>query len=492
MQRPENDFSQLKRRAVRGVFWTTAASLSARIVQTITTLLLAGLLLPEDFGTVAVALVVINSLALIRDMGLSQSLIHRRGDIRDAADTAFVLLPLQGLMLAALAALAAPLVAGFFNVEGSIPVIRVLALSLALSSFSLVPSSLLERDLSFGRKFIPETVPVLGYSATAVTAAAAGLGVWSLVIAEVARSFLQATIIWPFSSYRPSWRFSRRIARELFRYGRHIVGAGVAIFLFTTLDNAFIARMLGTEQLGFYVLAFTLATVPASQVAQVVSRVMFPAYSSIQHEREALSRAYLRTVEYVSAVAAPIALGTLAIGPLLLNTLYQDKWEGTFRVLQILALYGFFRAVGGTAGEILKAVGKPWLLARVTYLQLVLVVALAYPAIRGAGIEGAAILFTGAMFAGVLVATILASAAVAISPLKVIARAAIPLAISALAAAGAYGAASLAPAGSGPLALSLSIAVFTGLYLAVSFLWQRRLLLDMAGLIKSGAGSNPG
>lgn len=451
----------------------------------ITTLVLARLLLPGDFGLVSIALVIINSLALLRDMGMSQALIYRRADIEIAADTAFFILPAAGLFLAVIAFLAAPALSSFFNVADSQSIIRVLALSLVLSSFGLVPVALLERELSFRRRFLPEIIPVVGYAAAAIAAAAAGFGVWSLVAGELSRSFLLATAIWPFSPWRPHFRFSKAIALELLVYGRHILGAGLAIFLFTTIDNASVAKWLGTEQLGYYVLAFTLGTLPASQIAMSAGRVLFPAYATIQNDHEALAKAYTRTVSCVSAVAAPIALGTLVIGPVFLTTLYGEKWAGSITALQILSFYGLLRAVGGTAGEILKAVGKPRLLARVAYLQLAVVVIPLYPVISRWGINGAALLFTSAMLAGITLAMILACRAIRVPVSGALASALTPVVLSAPAAVLGYFLADRIFGGSGPIALLAGSGALILCYPPLLYIFQRSLLSELGRILRS-------
>lgn len=407
--------------------------LLARLAQTIATLVLARLLLPADFGLMAIALIIINALSLFRDMGFNQALIHRRHDLDVAADTAFFMTPVLGLLLAAITFIAAPVAASLFGNPDATSIIRVLAVCLIISSFGMVPATMLERDLRFRRKVLPDSLPVIGYSAAALIAAAYGMGVWSLVVAEIVRSLLVATVIWPFTLWRPRLRFSMPVARQLIAYGRHIVGAGIAIFFFTNADNAAIGRWLGTEQLGFYVLAFTLGAMPLTQFAYSINRVLFPSFTFLQHSRGSLAEAYGKTLAVVGTLAAPITLATALLGPAFLHLLYGDKWEGSITSLQILAFYGFFRAGGGSAGEILKSLGKPRQLAMVTYIQLLLVLVCLYPAVIFGGIAGVAILFTGATLAGVLLATFLACRACDAPLIRIFSQMALPLLLAAIA-----------------------------------------------------------
>lgn len=430
-------------RTTRGVAWSTLTMLLARLVQTVTTLVLARLLLPADFGLIAVALIVINALSLFRDMGLNQALIHRRDSLGLAADTAFYMMPALGLLLATITFVSAPVAASLFGNPDATNIIRVLSACLFISSFGLVPATMLERELHFRRKALPDSLPVIGYCAAALIAAAYGMGVWSLVIGEIIRSLLIATVVWPFSPWRPRLRFSLPVARQLLAYGRHIVGAGIAIFLFTNADNAAISRWLGAEQLGLYVLAFTLGAMTLTQIAYSINRVLFPSFSSLQHDRQALAGSFSKTNACVSALFAPVTLVITILGPLFLRLLYGDKWEGSVTALQILAFYGFFRAAGGGAGEVLKSLGKPRLLALVTYAQLLLVLVLLYPAVRYGEIAGVAMLFTGATFIGALLATYLACRACGAPVIKIYGQILTPLLFAVVASLAARAGASL-------------------------------------------------
>lgn len=450
----------------------------------LTTLVLARLLLPEDFGVVALVLVIINGLSLFRDMGFSQALIHRRKDIDQAADTAFVFLPVIGLALSVITVLLAPAIGAFFEIPEATSITRVLALSLVFSSFSQVPSTILERELRFKRKFVPEVAPVVGYSAAALIGAILGLGAWSLVAGELARSFLTATVVWPFSPWRPRIYFNWTLARELISYGWHIVGASVAIFIFSTLDNIAIARGLGASQLGYYVLAFTLGTLPATQIAYSVGKVLFPAYSSIQTDQQALSRAFKRTVAYVSLVASPIALGTLALGPIFLSALYGEKWNGSVRALQILSFYGLLRSTGVASGEILKSVGKPQVLAHIAYLQLILVIIPLYPIVKYSGIEGVASMFTLVIALGALIAGVIASHVVGTRFIHVFAGTVSPFAFSALSALVGWVVSSKLLNEQGIAALVGGVSAFILIYSASLFYFRRSLVLELCRLAR--------
>jgi len=385
----------LREKTVEAVFWVAVSRFSSSILSFITTLVLARLLAPDDFGLVAIASLVINALQIFRDLGLSQALIYRRDDIQKAADTAFFLVPATGVILYGLAYLAAPHVAVFFENEIVKPVLRVLALDIVISSLGTVPSTLLERELNFGKRVTAEILSNVGYAAVCIALASIGLGVWSIVYGQLTQSVIAAVLVWILSPWRPAFGFDKNIAVEISRYGKDIVATAILIFIFTNIDDAFVGKMLGTSSLGFYTLGFSIANLPRQLVTSLVDRVTFPTYSKLQEDYQALSRAYLRSVKLVSVFSMPAAFGIFTLAPDIILTLYTRKWEASIVVIQILSFYGLCRSIGALSGNVFMAIGKQSVMPKMTLVQLLLFSALIYPLAMTFGIIGVCMAVAG-------------------------------------------------------------------------------------------------
>ena len=222
----------LAQKAAYGIAWVALSAVIIRAFSFITKIVLARLLAPADFGLLAVGLLAINSMGLLRDLGFGAALIYKKDDPdHSAANTAFILLPIVASVLFVLAYLSAPHVALFFDNAAVEPIVRVLALTFIISSFGTVPSMLLEKELEFKKKVLPETVPVAGYACVTIWLALHGYGVWSLVYGQIVSAVLMAMLIWVVSDWRPTFKFDSGVARGLFGYGKHILGASVVIFL---------------------------------------------------------------------------------------------------------------------------------------------------------------------------------------------------------------------------------------------------------------------
>ena len=385
----------LVKKAVHGMAWVTLSTIIIRILEFLTKIILARLLAPADFGLLAIGLLAINTMGLFRNLGFGAALIYKKDDSNHtAANTAFLLLPVVATVLFVLAYLSAPYVAVFFNNAAVEPIIRILSLTFIISSFGTVPSLMLEKELEFKKKIIPETVPVAGYTCVAIWLAVHGYGVWSLVYGQIISAVLMVVLIWMVSDWRPTFSFDKEVAKELFGYGKHILGASIIIFLITNIDDAIVGRMLGMEALGFYTIAYSISSLPATQITHLVDRMMFPTYSKLQDDRDALRRAYLKTLKYVSMLSIPAALGLFVIAPDFVSVVLGEKWMPAVPALQVLCFFGLSRSIAATTGSIFQATGKPEILLKTSFVQLIAMVVLMYPLVITYGIVGVSIAVT--------------------------------------------------------------------------------------------------
>lgn len=389
----------LKRQVASGLFWVMLAQIASRGLAFVTTLILAKLLAPGMFGLVGMAMVALNALALLQDVGFESALIYRRKAVDEASHTAFVTVILSSVVLTLIALIAAPLIGWFFREDAVVPVLRVLALTILISSVGRVPLVLLSRELDFRRRIFPELTASILASIAAIVLAFRGFGVWSLVWRELMRVTLASILVWFVSTYRPRWQFNRPIAVELFNYGKHIVSSQTLIFLITNVDNAIVGRYVGDAALGFYQFAYNTSNQPATQITGVLSQVMFPVFSKLAdgdpaQARVVRARYYLTLVRYVTWITTPIAVATILFAPAFIQGLYGQTWAPAIVPLQLLAVYGFIRSIAANMGSVFRALGKPQWLTWIAVWRLVTMVALLVPVSVRWGINGVSWLST--------------------------------------------------------------------------------------------------
>lgn len=388
--------SGLKRQVAGGMFWVALGQIFGRGLGYVTTLILAKLVTPDQFGLVGMAGLALAALALFQDFGFEAALVYKRGSKREldaASHTAFYTVILTSAAICAIAILGAPLVAAFFREPAVTPILRVLALTVVISSFGRVPYVLLSRDLKFRRRLFPDLAASVVASIVAIVMAFNGFGVWSLVWRELIKTILSTVLVFFVSPYRPAWQFSRPAARELFSYGKHIVSSQGLIFLITNIDNAVVGRYLGDSALGFYQFAYNTSNQPATQLTSVISQVMFPALSRMgdadpQAARALRVRYYLTIVRYVAWITTPIAVAMILFAPAFINGLYGDVWAPAIVPLQVLAVYGFIRSIAANMGSVFRAMGKPQWLSYIATWRLITMAVLLIPVALRWGING--------------------------------------------------------------------------------------------------------
>jgi len=172
------------------------------------------------------------------------------------------------------------------------------------------------------------------------------------------------------------------------------MGSGAILFLIKQGDDAFVGWFLGASALGFYQLAYRLSNAPATEVSNVLQRVLLPTYSKIQNDTRKLRESYFKMVKFTSLVSIPMAVGILVITPVFVRAFLGSEWLQMVPAMQALAFFGLIRSVGAIDGPLLMAIGRPDIATKTQFLHLVLLTALIYPATAAAGILGTSVATT--------------------------------------------------------------------------------------------------
>lgn len=418
-----------------GFLWTGGATYVGQVLSTVATLLLAKYVPVADLGIFSLASVVIGWLALVRGLGLGVALLHEEQDIHEASTAAFWLLLAAGALLAALSLLAAPLAARVFSSPAMQPVVQVLGVSFILYSLTSVQETLLIKELRFRVRALTGLAGTLAYTVIAVILAVQGLGVWSIVYAQLAQMVCQGAIFWVISPFRPSFHFNWAVAKRLLRFGNFVFLNDALIFLILTLDRPILGRALGVVTVGQYDFAYRLGNYPQSMVTNSLYSVILPVYTRLRGQPVELKRVYLTTIRYVTYLAAPLAFALVLLGPPFLRLLYGDKWLPAIPLLQTIAFFGLISAIAGPTGSVFYGMGKP---VRQLFIHIVKFAVL-FPALYfvalSYGALGVAVYITAVALALGIVSVLWTNRMLAIRPLEYIGVIVGPLALAGLLAA---------------------------------------------------------
>jgi lipopolysaccharide exporter len=383
------------------VFWVLLTMGSGRLVQFATLLILAKLLLPEDFGLVALGFILINFLVIFRELGLGAALIQRQTDLDEAYTAALVLFPVIGIVLYGLAYLVAPVAADFFGREAVGRLIRWMALAIPIAGFGILPTTLVQKYLAFQRKLLPELSAAVVYGVVAIVLAYRGYGAFSIAFGYVAAEVARSAGYWMLCPIRIRWRPSFRVAGQILGFGQKVTAGSLAIYVFNNMDQFSIGKLLGDVALGFYSFAFRVANFPTVNITHVINQVLLPVFSLIQTDRERFRSGYITTTRLIMSVTVPIAVGLVLFGREGLVFLYDTKWLPAVGVLQVLAVYGMLRSLGSTFGNVLIVNAIPQWLFYGAGLQIVIAVGAILLGAAGYGIVGIAVVMMVALFFGI-------------------------------------------------------------------------------------------
>ncbi|WP_422936009.1 oligosaccharide flippase family protein [Sinomonas sp. P47F7] len=337
--------------------WGTFGVISGRFLQFLTTLVLARMLLPEDFGALAVALVVQTIAVNITDLGATAAIARAGRDSTEIAPTVLTVSLATSVLLTGAASAAAPALSAAMGNPGATPVVQVMSLTILLAGMSGVPAAFVARDYRQGSKAAVESAGGIVALAVAVLLAFLGWGAMALAWSRVAGQAATTVGYWLVAPVKVRPGLRRDHARTVLGLGLPLAGANLVVFLALNADYAIVGSMLGPQALGYYLLAFTLAGLPSSLVTTAVRSVAVPSFGRL-HTAGRLGEEARRILLLVCSAAMPIAALVTALAVPLIAVLYGPAWAPAATALAGLGVFSGGRIVAELLADICVGAGR--------------------------------------------------------------------------------------------------------------------------------------
>jgi PST family polysaccharide transporter len=347
--------------ARRGVVWQGAAYVLARLLLLVSTAVLARVLGPADFGFIAFGLVIVTTLNVVSDVGVSQALVYLPASQR-VVDTALAVGVTASVLLGLAWVAVVPWVVGLLGRPESALMLQVLAVVLVVTTLGQVPDAVLRKSLQFSRRMPGELTRGLARGLVAIGLALAGFGAWSLVWAEIAGAVGFAVVSWLMVRHRiGSWRrwFDRGEVRSLLRFGVPTALNGGLNTVVLNIDYLVVVAVLGQAALGGYFVGFRIPELVVVSAFYVFSQVTYPMFASVRGEPERLRRGYLLATRVQSTYGVAASVGIAVAAPVLVPVLFGPEYAGSVAVMQLIAISAVFRSVTAGTADVFKAVGRP-------------------------------------------------------------------------------------------------------------------------------------
>jgi PST family polysaccharide transporter len=373
-QSPSSQSESIGGPAKRGIAWALSSNVVIQGFQFAVGVVLARLLLPEDFGVFAITSIFTGLAANIANIGLGAALVQRREISEQHRRTMLATNLSTSSLIVALLILISPWVGRFFQHQLAGPILILVSFNFLINSASSVSFSLLSRALRFRVISIIEASSMVVHALVAITMALRGFGVWSIAWGGIAQSLFRCGALIATGGWAPRLGWSRPAFGDLISFGAALTVKRLLNYCAANVDYFVIGRRLGPVSLGYYTRAYSLMTLPLTQLSRVIMGVLFPAFSRIQDDNERLVDGYQRVVLATALVSFPFLAGLLVTAPVLIGFVYGEKWLPTVAPLQIMCVAGMMKSVSTFVGSIVNAKGQVMAEVRRQAVYLVLLI----------------------------------------------------------------------------------------------------------------------
>ena len=350
----------LKEQAVSGVKWNAISMGAMTALQFVTLAVLARLLTPADFGLMGMIMVVIGFAQAFADMGISNAIIHRQDTTKEQLSSLYWLTIFSGVIVFGAVCASTPLVVRFYHEPRLSNLLYLGSLVFLITPLGQQFQILLQKELQFSRLAKIEILTALINSIIAITSGFAGLGVYSLILGQLAATSASVALLCSIGlkMWRPSLYFAKRELKGYVSFGLYQMGERMINYFNSNFDYILIGSMLGAKELGYYTLAYNLIIKPSSIINPMITKVAFPVFSRLQNETEKLRFGYLKVLQLLSMFNFPMMIGLAVVAPVAVPVIFGKQWIPSIILIQILSIVGLLRSTANPVGALQLAKGR--------------------------------------------------------------------------------------------------------------------------------------
>jgi teichuronic acid exporter len=370
----EVDQNTLKNDAARSFKWAFLYNVVPRVITPFSTVILAVLLSPDDFGLIAVFSLIVAFARILVEMGLGKAVIQRKDRVDEAASISFWVCLIISIFCYGILWVLAPSIAILYAHEKMIAIIRISSFALPISALSTIPKALLRREMKFRDMFWINTSFMVGQAVLSVIFAFLQWGVWAVVWGQLIGMMISTILAWFFVKWHPKLLMGLSLLGTMLKFSLWVMVSGFQDWAFQYADNAIAGIFLGVQGLGIYSLGFNFATIIPGFFTSALSDVAYPSFCKLQEYPEQIGANLLKLQELTSAVLFPFAFGFSALAPIIIDLFYGNKWAGLDFVISALVIMPGLGYVWALNEFAYQAIGKPQIWTKLSGLSLLLLV----------------------------------------------------------------------------------------------------------------------
>lgn len=376
---PKPSSGSLDRAFVGGVIWTAGAKWSTQILTWGSTIAVARILTPEDFGLVAMAGAITTVAKVMAEFGIGSAVLQMQSLEDSVIRQLNTVCTVAGVGLFLLGLASVPALQTFYGKEEVGPIFALSALVFVLTGLSVVPIAMLRRDLDYRALSFSDMARVLAQSSVTVVCAFAGMGYWSLPIGGLAGAL--SALVFVLARRYVSFRFPRWAdVAPAIQFGGRVTFSQIAVSLYSNSPAILMGRHLGADLAGAYQMASNIAEMPQEKLADLVMRVTGPIFAKAQHDRDLIRRYILTFTETLLIGILPLTVGVALVGNELIEVLFAAKWQRSVAPMQWLCILVSVRTMMALIGQALYAMRQERYVLRRSSLSLVVMPVVFYAA----------------------------------------------------------------------------------------------------------------
>lgn len=366
--------TSLKATAIKGIIWSAADKFAVQLAQFAVSIVLARILMPEDFGLIGMLAIFISLSQAFIESGLGVGLIQRQNRKEIDFSTMFVFNLAVSCFFYLILFFAAPFISSFFRQPMLTDLTRILGLNLFINALAIVQRTKLTIAIDFKSIAKSNVIGVVIGGLCGVIAAINEYGVWSLVIQTLVGSLASSASLWFFSNWSPSIAFSKKSFKSLFGFGSKLLIASLYAQILNNIYNIFLGRFYPTVSLGYYTRAKNFADISAGTIVSVLQQATFPILTEVQNDKEKLISIYRRMIRMSTFITIPLMTFIALLAKPIVILLLTDKWIALIPLLQWMVFARIFYPMSALNLNLLNAIGRSDLYLKVDLSKLPLTV----------------------------------------------------------------------------------------------------------------------
>ncbi|QWX84802.1 lipopolysaccharide biosynthesis protein [Cellulophaga sp. HaHaR_3_176] len=366
----------LGNKMLNGLAWSAIERIAIQAIQFFLGIILARILLPEEYGVFAILMIFISISQVFIESGFTKALINKVDRTQIDISTVYFFNIFVSVLCFVLIYFISPWIGEFYETPTLVSLLRVAAISLIINALYTVSTTLVTIELNFKLLAKVNFIATVLSGSLAIYLAYNGYGVWSLVYQTLARSIITCVSMWVAVKWKPLLVFSKQSFKELFSYGSKLLISSLLNKTFNQINSILIGKYIGVKDLGFYSRGVQFADFPFNILTSSLNNVLLPSLSAIQKDLNLL-RSYFKTIIKMTAlVTVPIFFGLIVIADPLIRFLLTDKWAMCIPIMQIFCLSRLISTISGINVNLLHIIGRTDLSLKQEYIKIIVRIAL--------------------------------------------------------------------------------------------------------------------